>query len=258
MAHGVVLPKSWKSPERTLIIASSPRSGSSYFCQLLDTTGLTRMTEEYFEEKVYLDRGLACPTVAEKMVRIDRMSRTESNLISIKLFPNHMATVLKHGLIESAFCNPHYVFLRREDFLGQAISFARASMTDKWTSQEEGRAVELVYNDAAILAAIRRLARLDAWWETFFATRDVPLLRLSYETVEAEPAGSMAAAINFFGFDPKLYPAEPTEVTLSRQRDAVSEEWRARFLESEHVLGEPSDGQARTPRNFWRFLTGRL
>jgi LPS sulfotransferase NodH len=259
MANGFVAPNLWKSPDKTLIVASSPRSGSSYFCRLLDTTGLTRLTEEYFEEKVYRDRGLVCPTVAEKMVQIDRLSRTDSNLISIKLFPYHMTTVLDHGLIENAFRNPHYVFLRRDDLLGQAISFARATMTDKWTSQKEGREVEPVYKEAAILSAIRRLARLDAWWETFFATRDVPLLRLSYEGAEADPVGSMAAAVGFFGFDPKMYSADPAKVAISRQRDAVSEEWRARFLASEHVLGEPSDGsRARTLRNFWRFLNGNL
>lgn len=257
----MTLPASWKAPDATVILACTPRSGSTYLAKLLDSTGLFRLTEEYFNDR-HIERmtGVATTSVEQKLAIIDQHSRTTRNQISLKLFPPNMMTVLEHGLLKSAFLNPRFVYLRRQDMLGQAMSLARAAKTDQWNSVEYGRPVAADYDCRYIEHQLGILLAQDTWWQYFLATRDVPVLHLAYEDVEADPAAAAAQIVRFLGFDPAEFPADPTKVPLQKQRDELTEEWRRRFLASDHAVPTPWDGRpkSRTLRNAIRFLRGTL
>jgi len=191
-------PASWKTPEASIILACTPRSGSTYLAQLLDSTGLFRLTEEYFNDR-HIERmtGIATTSVEQKLAIIDQHSRTRRNQIS---------------------------------------------------------------PSARMLVDDRELLAQDTWWQYFFATRDVPVLRLTYEDVEEDPVAVAAQIVRFLGFDPAEFPADPSKVRLQKQRDELTDEWRSRFLAEEHAIPQPWDGRpkARTLRNAIRFLRGTL
>jgi len=254
-------PASWKTPEASIILACTPRSGSTYLAQLLDSTGLFRLTEEYFNDR-HIERmtGIATTSVEQKLAIIDQHSRTRRNQISLKLFPPNMMTVLEHGLLKKAFLNPMFIYMRRGDVLGQAMSLARAVKTDQWNSVDYGRPVSSEYDRRDIEHQLGILLAQDTWWQYFFATRDVPVLRLTYEDVEEDPVAVAAQIVRFLGFDPAEFPADPSKVRLQKQRDELTDEWRSRFLAEEHAIPQPWDGRpkARTLRNAIRFLRGTL
>ena len=228
---------------------------------LIDSTGLCRLTLEYMMDHAYAEYlGVHRPTLSEKLMEMDRSARTDQNIISIKVFPEHMEIILEQRLLERAFHNPHFVFLRREDLLGQAISLARANLTNKWTSLGTRMPAEPAYDEDEITRAIGQLADYNRWWEYFFATRRVAVLGLTYEAVEADPESSIAEIVAFLGFDPDRYPVHLSGVRSARQRDATTEEWRERYLAVHHDM-QPrltERGVPRTPRNAWRFLKGEL
>ncbi len=252
---------SWKTPDQTVIVATTPRSGSSYFCRLLDTSGLLRATREYFnDEDIERLGGSPHSTDDEKLSFIDRHSRTVRNQISLKLFPPNMARVLNSKMLSAAFARPCYIYLQRRDILGQAISLVRASKTGQWNSIEYGPPVETEYDEAEIAFTIRLLVSQNSWWDIFFATRQASVIRLDYEDVEADPAAACARCVAFLGFEPALFRADPENIALHRQRDALNEAWRSRFLASRPPVTNPWDGRpkARNLRNALLFLRGRL
>lgn len=225
----VQIPPGWKHPDKTLIIAASERTGTEMLCRLVDSTGLFKRTTEAFNDQAYREVGIEAYTMAEMLAAIDTLSRSDKNLIGLKVFWHHMVEVERLGLLDHAFPDSLYVFLRREDILGQAISFVRARQTNEWTYGED-RSSNYYYDEAAITKAIYDFAQANAWWEFFFATRKVDVLRLTYEQLDADPMGVTADIVKRLGFDP--HPANPDAFSLFKQRDALSEKWRQMYVAS--------------------------
>jgi LPS sulfotransferase NodH len=233
-----------------LIIAATPRSGSTLLSRLIDTTGPFLLTEEYFNDGKYrTPYGLTAPTVTRKLEEIDRRSRSESNMISVKLFPPHMEQILPDDTLGTAFSNAHYVFLVRHDLLRQAISLYRASATEQWLSsmEDQGRTPE--YDERAIGAHMAEIADWNRWWQLFFAVRNVPVHYLTYDALEADPATEVAKVMSFLGFDPQQHPADLSRLKIRRQRDELTEQWRERFL-SGTAASQPELVQKPVPRTF--------
>ena len=261
MASRLILPAGWREPDQTVIMATTPRSGSTLLSGLLDSTGLLRRTAEYFNDReIQRWTGKARASIKEKLLTIEQQSRTDGNLISMKLFPPEMLTVLDHGLPDTAFRNIRFIYLQRQDVLGQALSLARALQTDQWNSVGFGPKVGAEYDETAIREAINRVVTHNAWWQSYLATQNVPLIRLTYEEVEAHPADAVASVVRFLGFDPAQYPVRLEKIALRKQRDETTEEWRRRFLARDHSPVHLWDGRpkARTVRNAALFLRKKL
>jgi LPS sulfotransferase NodH len=256
----VDLPADWKPPNLTLILAATPRSGSTLLARLVDSTGLFRRTTEYFNNGFYRQYGVDHPTLARKLEEMDRRSRTDLNFLSVKFFPNHMAEAIRFGLVDTAFANARYVHIVRRDLLGQAISLVRATTTDEWQSSFKGNEKRLEYDEATITREILTLSGGERWWRLFFASRDVPVLQVAYENLEADPQYEVRRIVSFLGFEPDRYPADLSKVDPGKQRDEMNEEWRRLYLASCPGLGTMfGDRPApRTLRNFVRFMKGEL
>lgn len=257
----VGLPDGWKTPDLTLILAATPRSGSNWLASLVDSTGLFRNTDEYFNRGLYLERdGLRDPSLGHMMAEMDRRTRTGANFLSTKLFPVHMTRVMTSDLLAAAFANARYVHLVRRDILGQAISLARASGTGKWVSDSEGNGTKPEYDEADISRHIAILCEAERWWRIFFAARDVPVLQIVYEELEADPIGEVGRIVSFLGMNPGQYAPNMSELRLTKQRDDINEAWRRRYLASN---ADPSAFHGERPvprtfRNLVRFLKGEL
>lgn len=260
MTQSSSLPPDWRAPDKTLIVAGARRSGSTYLSSLIDGTGVLPETQEYFNDSLYPRLfGRECPTLESKLRYMDEVARSSDNYMSVKMFPEHMNMLLKHDLLDRAFPNQYFVFLRRDDVLGQAISMARAMQTEKWSSRDRGNDNEPVYDGAAISKAIRLSVACDAWWAEFFAGRDVPVLRLTYEQILADPAGQVGRVIELMELSSSEYRFAGMRQELERQSDELNEEWRERYLsEPRPVSGLREKRYPRTLRNALLFLKGRL
>jgi LPS sulfotransferase NodH len=245
----------------TLIVAATPRSGSTLLGRLVDTTGPFPRTDEYFNDVTYMNRyGIAEPTVTRKMQEIDTLSRGPGNCISMKLFPPQMMQVLQHNLLSTAFRNARFVFLTREDLLRQAISLYRASVSEQWLAATSGNSQAAEYDASEIGRFVDQLADWNRWWNLFFAINDVPTLRLTYAGIEEDPVETVAQVMSFLGFNPAEHRADLSRIDMKKQRDQVTEEWRERFLAEprNELLEGTRRPVSRTFRNALRFFQKRL
>lgn len=154
---------------------------------------------------------------------------TANGVFGVKLFA---AQFDKYGReLFDRLGDPLPIFLEREDVLGQAISLTRAAQTKTYFAGELQEDVPR-FDAALIRDYLELILRWNAGWQLYFARSGIRSLRLSYEQVMAAPQ----AAIDRIGSAlavAERAKIEPDQLSTSIQRDAISEEWRERFLAAE-------------------------
>jgi LPS sulfotransferase NodH len=211
--------------QRGYIICATPRSGSYFLCDLLRSTGVLGRPHEYFEPAAMRRHG--APDYPDDLARQIAMARTfgctANGVFGTKLFPSQIdARALQ--TIMAGFGNPVLIFLEREDLLGQAISQTRAAQAHWFTASPAPR-----FDAALIRDHLELLVRWNAEWRLCFTRRGIVPLRVSYEQVMADPDDAVAQIARALGLEPPP-PIDPARLSMKVQRDALSAEWRERFL----------------------------
>lgn len=257
-------PPDWAAPRTTLILAASPRSGSSWLATLIGSTGTLGRPDEWFGP--WRTGGTRSGTIAAAHEAVAR-STTPNGVAGIKLFPNHLAALQPHVPLFEWFPRTVWVHLQRRDLLGQAISLWRADASGAWCRPASGEenTPATVYSGSAIEAFLRQAAAYDADWRVFFARTGIEPLTLAYEEVAADPRRALRLIADALGETLAAESlADPGRLVI--QRDALSIEARLRFHKERgdpdrrlrRLVAPPSAARApRTVRNLLRFLAGR-
>jgi LPS sulfotransferase NodH len=212
------------APYKGYAICSEHRSGSTFLCQLLASTGVLGRPEEYFSDNLFARAIERDPRALDALaVR----AATPNGIYGLKLFTQQFDATMKSRWPER-LPDLRWISLQRRDLLGQAISFVRTIQTDRYRSTEPERA-QPRYDAAAIAGHLARLADNEARWRRYFAQNGLQPLWLSYEEVVADPAAAVAAVAGHVGLEEAVRP-DMAQVAVGVQRDALSEEWRAQFV----------------------------
>jgi LPS sulfotransferase NodH len=234
-------------PQRYLL-ASVPRSGSTYFSHLLWRTGCLGAPLEYlnFEPagpfgEVHRSR-LAQDEIWSHIVR----RRTSQNgVFGIKAFPAQLQELgrLNPPLLARAMRfiladggASRVVQLRRRDRTAHAISLARASLSGVWRKEQEDATIdEPLYSPEIMARAERDIALQEQAWEAMYHDMAISPLVVWYEDVLDDEQQALDAVANYLGVD--LARSVPTEVPpIERQSQAGARKWRA-----EHARGHPEN-----------------
>jgi len=233
-------------PERVYILASVPRSGSTYLSHLLWQSGCLGAPLEYFN---FLPTGhyAAAASVPEKQLEIWRSvihHRTSPNgVFAVKCFPG-MVDDLARGnpalfrevtaLLLTANPNPKVVQLKRRDRVAHAISYARAVRSGIWRAEQEekGQPATVSYSKQAIDEALQVLGRDEAAWDALYSNSGITPLILCYEDVVERPQEAIESVADYIGvtLDPSATVSVPE---IRRQSRADSEKWAEQHAHSQ-------------------------
>ena len=224
------------------LICSTARVGSNLLCSLLNGTRVVGHPQEFFCPFTVADLGpklcgLDSVTNTDELHRfIDAAAATYSSQgrFGIKAHYLQLQAALQAGYdLEGRFPD-RFVHVTRADVLGQAMSYVRASQTGAWTAQREERC-EHRFQPELIRATIQRLNAENHAWEVLFQRYDVEPYRLSYERLCADFEGELARLLAHLDVDPTTVDVAGAVTRATKhfktQRDAVSAEWRERYLE---------------------------
>jgi LPS sulfotransferase NodH len=206
------------------VICGDHRSGSTYLCQLLASTGMLGRPKEFFSDPFVAIEIERDPAALDRL--LDTAS-TPNGIYGLKVFTQQFDVTMKSGW-PWRLPGLHFVYLQRRDLLGQAMSFVRSIQTDRFRSTEEARA-EPHYDSVAIAGHLARLADNEARWRRYFARNGLDPLWLTYEDLDTDPAAAVAAVAAHVGCGEPGMP-DTSRVTVAVQRDEASEEWRRRFV----------------------------
>jgi LPS sulfotransferase NodH len=118
------------------------------------------------------------------------------------------------------------VHLKREDVVGQAVSWARAEQTGCWQRGDLSSAEpDLDIDQVDSLA--RTIAAHNAGWTAWFAEQGVKPYVVSYEEVVADPGTSVQRILRHLGLETP--PGWKPQSTHEKQADALSADWVHRY-----------------------------
>ncbi len=224
---------------RGYAICSTQRSGSTYLCQLLASTGVLGRPREFFNVPGRGARDF--PDYPDDPVGQIAMvvphGSTPNGVYGLKVFAHQFDAVAAANW-PARLPRLHWIHFTRLDLLGQAISLLKAKQTGQWRSTNAARAAPC-YVGEQIGHEMRGIASADARWRVFFARNGIAPLRLVYEDLVREPAACVRAVAQTLGLCGEVRIDE-TSIDLRRQRDGESEAWHERFL-AEHAGLSPLD-----------------
>ena len=241
-------------------ICSTQRSGSTLLCDLLTQTGLHGQPDEFLDIRKPEYRDLFNEAGTTRTAYLNWLfdHRSSPNAaFGLKLHWNHGVSFMRGARADSMaharlgsgslavrrlasrFEGLRYVWVKREDQVGQAVSLYRARNTNQWVRPDGEKAAsrpDPVFNAAEIARALRWLTRVDAGWQRYFARLGATPYVVHYERLTADQAGVLAGLGAHLGI-----PVAPTVAPrLGRQRDNWSIEMRERFIETTGLPSEPS------------------
>ena len=246
---------------RSYIIATAPRTGSSLLAEALSATGRAGRPNEFFDivpaNEQHWARLYAVPEHANYVDHIVQATHSPNGFFGFKLH-FHQIPALRRRLIEAMpppvlldpraaderpvfdllrqrFPGIRFVWLSRRNKVAQAISYYRASRTRVWRLWNDGRSppaapdTKLEYDRAAIELFLRRVNAMDVGWRQFFVVHKIPALIVIYEDFAQSYEPTVRGVMKFLGLPSDDLVVPPPG--LIRLADEESLEWERRFRE---------------------------
>lgn len=234
------------------MLCASPRSGSTLLCDLLSRTGDAGVPASYLrpasiaryatEWRVEAGAGTwdgrylravrhhsagdsGCPAVrimwSDMPAVLDRLRGIDPERSSDKARIRHLLGV------------EHFVHLRRNDLVAQAVSLVLADQTGLWHMNADGSAREVapgggepVYDQYRIATELQKLEGEADGWEAWFRSQSVTPVRLAYEDLAADPAKALKDVMHAIGRRVRRPLPDPGTARLANH---FNDDWASRF-----------------------------
>jgi LPS sulfotransferase NodH len=232
-------------PPRPYLLASVPRSGSTYVSHLLWQTGCLGAPLEYcnFEPTGPYGHAANFPAEQRRLWQEVLEGRTSPNgVFGLKGFPGQfeqlqstnpalLADVMRTVLPSRQAAR--VVLLRRRNRTAHAISYARATLSGIWRAeQERGGRTEPEYSRIAVERTGQMIEVQERAWRAMFADLGIAPLELWYEDVLADPAAAIDSVAGHLGVE--IVPAAAVKVPpIERQSQQGARDWAQRHRQAE-------------------------
>lgn len=230
-------------PEIPYLLASVPRTGSTWFSHLLWQTGCLGAPLEYLNYEPAGPYFFANQSMdwQQSLWRSVLYRRTSPNgVFGVKCFPPHLqdlqerAPQLLSEVIATVLPNsrPRRVLLfGRKDRTAHAISYARAIISGVWRSeQESGGSAPTEYSAVAFERATKMIDDQSEAWESMLRDLRVDPLRLWYEDALENPDAAIRSVADYLGVEIDR-AAAVTVPEVRQQSQTEARRWAERHAE---------------------------
>ena len=200
-------------------IICSARSGSTHLCSLLRSTKRAGNPDEYFNPERYNDTD--CSVFSPDYVEcIIEESKTKNNVFGTKVVDLNQ---LKNMEV-AGFEPTHYIWLRREDQVLQAISLYKAWYSGVWEGMP---GISVPYDENNIRIFLKQIKDEEKIYTDFF--REKKHLEIWYnKDLTQAPEQVVISILNYIGVNTNFLP--PIKSTQEVARNKESEHWKQTFL----------------------------
>lgn len=218
------------TPDKMLLLLSTPRSGSTYLSELLKILGFG-VPHEYFQPHQYMqllnDRWNFADPRSGKInwdifaERIRRKRTSNNGWLSINLHGSHLDRFdrAKNHFNDLKVTTIH---LRRHDLISQALSLCEARATRKWSTNFEP-AGQWAYDFETTFLALDELLDQDLKIDTWLKHEGLSAREIWFEDFIKDIAGNLAA-ITSLDVNYIERAIEKNSATVKRQSDQNSRE----------------------------------
>ena len=193
-------------------VLSTARSGSTWFCHLLQSTGLLGMPREHLRPPVvFLARhaerfGFSPPDWADLLIR----TAASGGVFGTKIIDDFVDDLLPAlsgrdiATLAGLAGTFRFIHFERRDKVAQAVSKFMATRTHVWHLRERTddaayrqRAADIAYDGPALKAIHDGLVANEARYRVFLRGAGAPVLHLVYEDAVADPDAAVRRAARF-------------------------------------------------------------
>ncbi|MES0879940.1 Stf0 family sulfotransferase [Roseibium sp. SCP14] len=242
---------------QSLVICTSPRSGSTLLCKLLAATGKAGSPDSHFHEPS-LDKWLKSYDLTAEQFSGDmerlraifqaakergsngtgvfglRMQRKSFDFFSRQLKVLHPELPTDRARIEAAFGKTLFIHLTRKDKIAQAVSFVKATQSGLWHKAADGTELERlsepqdpVYDTELIASHFRQMNAYEAEWARWFSAERIDPLQITYDELSSDPEAALIRIFDALGFEHEA--ARGIAPPVAKLSDATNREWIDRF-----------------------------
>ncbi len=228
-----------KAPRAAFLIAFTPRSGSSYLCDLMAHSERLGIPGEYLNPEFLpqLLQNFPAANPAEYLAHILKGRVGRNGVAGVKASWFQFANFLDLLEDEQCLAGLRYLSLRREDTVAQAISLYLAAGSQVFHTNVEHPPARLdalqhlTYSYAAIDEWHRHILVQEAGWDSFFAERGITPLKLTYEELDARPLLVLRKIARHLGVRPVGITLRSEGSVFRKLADERNRAWAQRFRE---------------------------
>jgi LPS sulfotransferase NodH len=223
------------------LLCGTPRTGSTLLCGLLASTGVAGRPESYFREpdEHAWARRLGVQVSGDgsfdygSFVRaVRRAGSTPNGVFAARVMWGTMHRVVGGldaaprrrdlDVLVDAFGPLGLVHLRRDDVVGQAVSWVRAEQTGYWQEGDRSSA-QPRFDPGHIDDLVWTIRDHNAAWSAWFAQQGVEPHSVTYEDVIGDPRRAARGILDHLGIEsPPDWRPVPRQ---RRQADEVNADW---------------------------------
>jgi trehalose 2-sulfotransferase len=254
-------PAAWRDAVTSYLLCTVPRSGSWLLADLLEQTEIAGRPDEFFRpdtrKQWSQDWGIPFTAPYGRYVAAAIANTATANHVfgaklhwyqlewltaQLRALPGAAPGATPEALIARCLPRPRYVHLRRQDTVRQAISYYRASYSDRWFSvaEDDPEEGEIRYirpiplPDKPDWGHVRFLENLlithEQRWNDFFRRAGIVPLEIWYEDLAADHEQALHRVLEFIGV--QLPPGTPVPAPRLRKQanednDRLAEEYLA-------------------------------
>lgn len=219
-------------PLKQLMVAALPRSGSTALCLDLWRTGLLGAPLEYTNLKWMQEHRRWRKLLQHELQfwkELQRLRTGPNGVFSYKFFVMQYVEILSNRPKLLYCITPtHVVYFTRQDKLAQAISYSKAIRSSTWFENAPTQK-PCEYDEAHIQQCLDLISRQEQTWEHVFDITNTSPLRVEYEQFMSEPHSVVETIVQYV-VPGSLMSKRLHIPKIGIQRDAVSQDWRQRFL----------------------------
>lgn len=206
------------------------RCGSNFVADCFVNSGVLKDCAEYFNDTniARRQRKHATATLAQFCFELSRSRSGKNGVFGSKIGWHQLYFLVRMGIMQQVFPDARYIFIRRRDLLGQAVSGSIAFQTRRFRHDHAGNGREAEYSFKAIMDQIRSISISNSAFEQYFAVSGTPFYEIVYEDFASDPRAGLGRACDWLGLPQGELPLE--EIDRGIQRTDRNREFRERFL----------------------------
>ncbi len=215
---------------KTLIIASTVRSGSHMLGHALHQTGAFGFPLEYVNEK-NLQRWkqiFNTQSLGDTLSQIQKHRTSPNGVFGIKIHYSHLHQFGGFDNLKKYFVNPAFVWLTRDDMMAQAVSLSIAKQTGAWISQQNVENDEMHFDAKQIDNGLRRVIFENASWQYVLNASGSRFMHVNFADVKSNTASVIRQIADFMQVevDTTNLPNKPVTKKQSKQ---INQLWIEKF-----------------------------
>jgi len=258
-------------PHTCYLVCATPRSGSTFLCDILTTTGMAGRAKEYFQPRIVRPQdyfkteastdvrvllaglwpdsepveptGWDGSTYADYLTKVLEDGTTPNGVFGAKVMWSYLGDFITHlrripqykglavpDLLSTVFPNLHYIWVRRQEKLRQAVSLWKAIQTWTWKADEppQGGVSSLVrepiFHYEAIDYLLQQLLVQEKAWQQYFNENGINPFTVVYEQWTLSYRAEVFSILQYLSI-PIPEDLVVAETRMQRQADTLSEEW---------------------------------